>query len=108
VFAIGVYLPIASMTPIFLGGCARALCERKREGAAKTARDDDVNAGVLAASGIVAGEGLAGVAIAGLEATQVLPKEQAERLGGVGAEFGVGILLIAVAGFLVGSGRKRG
>ena len=29
-FAIGVYLPLASMAPIFVGGCVRALVERGR------------------------------------------------------------------------------
>ena len=59
-FAIGVYLPLASMLTIYVGGCLRAAVERGRKDQAQEGTD----AGVLAASGLVAGEGLAGVAIA--------------------------------------------
>ncbi|MEP7011968.1 MAG: oligopeptide transporter, OPT family [Acidobacteriota bacterium] len=64
-FAVGIYLPLGSLTPIFLGGCIRALVERKRKG--KTIEGDP---GILAASGLIAGEGLAGVAIALMVAIQ--------------------------------------
>lgn len=58
-FAVGIYLPLASMTPIFLGGMVRRLVESRRGGGAV-----EGDAGILAASGMIAGEGLAGVAIA--------------------------------------------
>ncbi|HEV7667110.1 MAG TPA: oligopeptide transporter, OPT family [Thermoanaerobaculia bacterium] len=64
-FAVGIYLPLGSLTPIFLGGCIRALVERKRKG--KVIEGDP---GILAASGLIAGEGLAGVAIALMVAVQ--------------------------------------
>jgi len=58
-FAVGIYLPLASLTPIFLGGLVRRVVEARRgEGAVEG------DPGVLAASGMIAGEGLAGVAIA--------------------------------------------
>ncbi|NJD20537.1 MAG: oligopeptide transporter, OPT family, partial [Gemmatimonadetes bacterium] len=62
-FAIGVYLPLATMASIYLGGCVQAICNRGKKGAAGKASGDP---GVLAASGLVAGEGLAGVLVAGL------------------------------------------
>jgi uncharacterized oligopeptide transporter (OPT) family protein len=37
-FAIGVYLPLASMAPIFVGGCVRALAERGQAGPARARR----------------------------------------------------------------------
>jgi putative OPT family oligopeptide transporter len=58
-FAVGIYLPLATLTPIFVGGVVRRIVEARREGAAP-----ETDAGVLAASGMIAGEGLAGVAIA--------------------------------------------
>jgi len=58
-FAIGIYLPLGSLTPIFLGGIIRRIVESRRTGAAP-----ETDPGVLAASGMIAGEGLAGVAIA--------------------------------------------
>ena len=64
-FAVGLYLPLGSLTPIFLGGAVRRLVEaRQKEGP----REGDP--GILAASGMIAGEGLAGVAIAALVATK--------------------------------------
>src|SRR5439155_19103003 len=66
-FAVGLYLPLASLTPIFVGGVVRRVVEARRgEGTAEGGSD----AGVLAASGMIAGEGLAGVAIALLVAAR--------------------------------------
>lgn len=64
-FAVGIYLPLGSLTPIFLGGLIRRMVEARR--AAGAAESDP---GVLAASGMIAGEGLAGVAIAFLVAAR--------------------------------------
>jgi putative OPT family oligopeptide transporter len=62
-FAVGLYLPLASLTPIFVGGIVRRVVESRRAGQAP-----ESDPGVLAASGMIAGEGLAGVAIAFLVA----------------------------------------
>jgi putative OPT family oligopeptide transporter len=63
-FAVGVYLPVSTMTPIFFGGMLRLWLERRsRNKAEATARRDR---GVLLGSGFVGGEGLLGVAIAGV------------------------------------------
>ena len=71
-FAVGIYLPLGSLTPIFLGGAVRSLVDRRRGEAPA-----EGNAGVLAASGLIAGEGLAGVAIAMLVAIKSSWKEGA-------------------------------
>ncbi len=65
-FAVGVYLPLASLTPIFLGGVLRRVVEARRPPAAKTETLEQAKSdpGILAASGLIAGEGLAGVAVA--------------------------------------------
>jgi putative OPT family oligopeptide transporter len=64
-FAVGLYLPLGSLTPIFLGGVVRRMVDARRtEGA------QEGNPGILAASGMIAGEGLAGVAIAGIVAAK--------------------------------------
>ena len=64
-FAVGIYLPLGSLTPIFLGGLIRRIVDARR---AVGAGESDP--GVLAASGMIAGEGLAGVAIAFLVAAR--------------------------------------
>lgn len=64
-FAVGLYLPLGSLTPIFLGGWIRRLVDARRQEGAK-----EGDPGVLVASGMIAGEGLAGVAIAFLVAAK--------------------------------------
>jgi putative OPT family oligopeptide transporter len=100
-FAIGVYLPLASMAAIFAGGCVRAWSERgqgeKREGEAR--------AGILAASGVVAGEGLAGVLVAALVASGVTAKSSAPLLQGRVGEAAALLALAAVCAFLGRAGR---
>lgn len=61
-FAVGVYLPVATMLPVFVGGMLRWWLGR-------SARSDDEreqrkDRGVLLGSGLVGGEGLVGVGIA--------------------------------------------
>ena len=60
-FAVGVYLPVSTMVPVFLGGLLRWGVERRSDPARASARRDR---GVLFGSGLVGGAGLAGVAIA--------------------------------------------
>jgi uncharacterized oligopeptide transporter (OPT) family protein len=101
-FAIGVYLPLASMAAIFAGGCARALVERSREG--RPAPETD--AGVLAASGLVAGEGLVGVVVAALVALGVASKGRPPLAGGLPGEAVTFGILLLVCAFLVRAGRR--
>jgi putative OPT family oligopeptide transporter len=61
-FAVGVYLPLSTMTPIFLGGLMRWLLTR---GQTTTVAESRTERGVLLGSGFVGGEGLLGVALAG-------------------------------------------
>ena len=101
-FAIGVYLPLGSMAAIYVGGCVRALVERAR-GAASAGESDP---GILAASGLVAGEGLAGVAVAALVAAGLAPKSLAPRLAGPPGEAASVLLVLAICGFLLFAGRS--
>jgi putative OPT family oligopeptide transporter len=101
-FAIGVYLPFATLAPLFVGGCVRALVERGRGGESRQG-----DPGVLAASGLVAGEALAGVVIAGLVAVGAAPRSQAPLLSGsVGAGMVV-VIVVLLCGFLYRAGRGR-
>jgi uncharacterized oligopeptide transporter (OPT) family protein len=88
-FAIGVYLPFATMAPLYVGGCVRALVERGRSGESRQS-----DPGILAASGLVAGEALAGVLIAGLVALGAAPRSRAPLVAG---PVGAVIVLAAVA-----------
>ncbi|MBL8111946.1 MAG: OPT/YSL family transporter, partial [Acidobacteria bacterium] len=103
-FAIGVYLPLSSMAAIFVGGCVRGLVENGRETKKGEGESDP---GVLAASGLVAGEGLAGISVAVLVVTKIAPKSMDPRLGGLAGELGTVALLLAVCAFLYLSAKRK-
>ena len=67
-FAVGMYLPLGTTFAIFMGGVVRWVTDKLRDrrgfNDAQKARVD--NAGVLTASGLIAGEALCGLVIAGL------------------------------------------
>jgi uncharacterized oligopeptide transporter (OPT) family protein len=78
-FAVGVYLPVSTMTPIFVGGLIRLWMERSA--ANETAAADRRERGVLLGSGFVGGEGLLGVGIA------LVAVWQSRRPEGIGIEW---------------------
>ncbi len=95
-FAVGVYLPVSTMTPIFVGGLIRLWMERKARDETQAA--DRRERGVLLGSGFVGGEGLLGVGIAlGAVAKSARPE-------GIGTEW-LGTetiaMLVGVAAFAV-------
>jgi putative OPT family oligopeptide transporter len=63
-FAVGMYLPLTTMSPIFVGGVIRRLVESGAKGD-KRKLETRREGGVLFSSGLIAGEGLMGVVIAG-------------------------------------------
>lgn len=63
-FAVGVYLPVATMVPVFLGGLLRWIIEKRARNEADAASRREE--GILFGSGLVGGEGLLGVVIAGI------------------------------------------
>ena len=69
-FAVGVYLPLSSSTPIFIGGVVRWLIDRRARAAnaklteAELIAETDKGPGVLMASGYIAGGAIAGIFIA--------------------------------------------
>ncbi|MGC3982989.1 MAG: oligopeptide transporter, OPT family [Steroidobacteraceae bacterium] len=71
-FAVGVYLPLATTVPMLLGGVLRWWNDRGRQAAAEKRGEDeatiaanaDRSAGVLMASGYIAGGAIAGIIIA--------------------------------------------
>ncbi|MEO6244720.1 MAG: oligopeptide transporter, OPT family [Opitutaceae bacterium] len=71
-FAVGVYLPLSSSAPIFIGGLVRWLVDRSMKRHASRAHlseeehaaESDKSPGVLLASGYIAGGAIAGIIIA--------------------------------------------
>ncbi|UCE23420.1 MAG: oligopeptide transporter, OPT family [Candidatus Zixiibacteriota bacterium] len=62
-FAVGLYLPVSTMTPIFVGGCIRYFIEKKHQGDTRTL-EARCERGILFSSGLIGGEGLLSVGIA--------------------------------------------
>jgi hypothetical protein len=77
-FAVGVYLPIATTTPIFVGGAVRWLVDKytRRKFAGRDLTEEqlvaegDKSSGVMLASGYIAGGALAGVIYAFLNVNE--------------------------------------
>jgi putative OPT family oligopeptide transporter len=61
-FAVGVYLPLSTFTPLFIGGMLRMVLEKRAK--TEEVKDDRREKGILLGSGLVGGEGLLGVGIA--------------------------------------------
>jgi putative OPT family oligopeptide transporter len=90
-FAVGVYLPVSTMTPIFFGGMLKLWLERSSKDEAQAV--DRRDRGVLLGSGFVGGEGLLGVAIAGVAFVQ------GARPAGFGTSWAGSDLMINLVGF---------
>jgi OPT family oligopeptide transporter len=74
-FAVGIYLPLSTTLPIFVGGCVKAVIDWRTKSsgtsaAAHNAEDEDLSKGNLFATGLVAGGALAGVLVAGLSVNE--------------------------------------
>lgn len=66
-FAVGVYLPLATTMPIFIGGVLRWLVDRVRR---FSAEESETSPGTLMSTGLIAGGSLAGIIIALLKVFQ--------------------------------------
>jgi putative OPT family oligopeptide transporter len=95
-FAVGVYLPVSTMTPIFVGGLIRWWMERTAKD--ETTAADRRERGVLLGSGFVGGEGLLGVGIA------LVAVVKSRRPEGIGTEWlgnDVTTMLVGATAFAV-------
>jgi uncharacterized oligopeptide transporter (OPT) family protein len=97
-FSIGVYLPLASMAAIYVGGCVRALYDRRSSALPATTGGDP---GVLAASGLVAGEALAGILVAGLVAMGLAPRAGTPVITNLSGDVAVVVVVVIVCAFLL-------
>jgi OPT family oligopeptide transporter len=110
-FAIGVYLPLSTTLPIFLGGVIRGVVDsvKKRRGEAVAEGGEDLERGNLFATGLVAGGALMGVIFAFLHipAAMVtflerLSVENAMKAGlGETGYYLLGVLFFAIMGWLL-------
>ncbi|MFC2157197.1 OPT family oligopeptide transporter [Acidobacteriota bacterium] len=62
-FAVGMYLPLSTMTPIYVGGLVRSLIDRSAKNNEELKKKKSER-GILLSSGFIAGEGIGGVFLA--------------------------------------------
>jgi putative OPT family oligopeptide transporter len=96
-FAVGMYLPLETTTPIFVGGLACRLVEWKRGSALQS----DAGPGILFSSGLVAGGSILGLAASGLAAPDAEKWARLLAFGGERLPEGVGFLLFLGLAYLI-------
>ncbi len=98
-FAVGVYLPLATTLPIFVGGALRGLVDRAR---GLTPEEAETSPGTLMSTGLIAGGSLAGIIIALLVVFEQFGKQIDFSTPGVnGGEPAYYIPVIAAFGAMV-------
>ncbi len=108
-FAIGIYLPLATTLPIFIGGAIRGIVDhkKKKSGEVVAAEEEDLGKGNLFATGLVAGGALAGVIVAFLLASDSISKwleklnteHSLNSMFGTNGYYFIGLLFFLVMGF---------
>ena len=89
-FAVGVYLPLSTTLPIFIGGAIRGLADwRTKKKKEQTTEEEELGNGNLFATGLVAGGALAGVLVAVLSVNESV----ANAIGAISAEHHLSNLL---------------
>jgi putative OPT family oligopeptide transporter len=99
IVAVGMYLDLATVSAIFVGGVIRFISDRimARRGMSAGEIEQRVNIGTLLASGMIAGEALMALLLAGLVLEDIkLPQLAASGLLGLPVFAVVAILLIAI------------
>ncbi|MEO6189912.1 MAG: oligopeptide transporter, OPT family [Saprospiraceae bacterium] len=84
-FAVGLYLPLATTLPIWIGGLVKGIVDWNVKRKNKVAEDSELGKGSLFATGLVAGGALAGVIVALLTVDEGIAK----RIGEFSAEHGL-------------------
>jgi hypothetical protein len=77
-FAVGVYLPLSSSTPIFVGGLMRYLADRagrKPGGGAPSEAESEMGPGVLLSTGYIAGGSIGAVLVSFLSFSNDIPRQ---------------------------------
>ena len=111
-FAIGIYLPLSTTFPIFVGGAIRGIADwrKKSKGEELHGEEEDLGKGNLFATGLVAGGALAGVMVAILSVNESITKAIENwslehgisgLVGGQNAYFLLGAIFFGLMGYVL-------
>jgi putative OPT family oligopeptide transporter len=108
-FAVGVYLPLATTLPIFIGGVLRGLVDRARR---LTPEEAETSPGTLMSTGLIAGGSLAGIIIALLKVFENIGSKLdfSKTLGGEPRDRAIiafGVLVVALLAVAL-AGKRAG
>ena len=115
-FAVGLYLPLSTTLPIWIGGALKGLTDWWAKSKGEIAEDAELGKGSLFATGLVAGGALAGVIVALFQASDgtAAALERVNLQGGIVAAIGensfniLGVLCFAtLAFFLIRASRMK-
>lgn len=96
-FAVGIYLPLSTMTPIFVGGYLRHFIE-KSAGKNEKLKTDKKEKGILLGSGFIAGEG---IAMVGVAIYAFIAKAKPQGIGLISTPYADWIALAAFLGLVL-------
>jgi len=96
-FAVGMYLPLESTTPVFIGGLARKMVDRRRG----SETESDAGPGVLFSSGLVAGGSIMGLLAVGLASPGLESLAATVGFGNAALPALVGFLAFVVVAYLI-------
>jgi uncharacterized oligopeptide transporter (OPT) family protein len=108
-FAVGLYLPLSTTLPIFIGGAIKGVVDFMTKRRGDKQEDSELGRGSLLATGLVAGGALMGVIVAFMQASDGISKwlkkiSQEEALSGIlgvsGYHF-LGVLFFAIMGYIL-------
>lgn len=97
-FAIGLYLPLSTTLPIFIGGAIKGIIDWRAERRGEAKQDEELGRGSLFATGLIAGGALAGVIVALLSVNDSI----FEKMKSISAEHGLTNLIGANGYSLLG------
>lgn len=97
-FAIGLYLPLSTTLPIFIGGAIKGIIDWRAERKGEAKQDEELGRGSLFATGLIAGGALAGVIVALLSVNDSI----FEKMKSISAEHGLTNLIGANGYSLLG------
>jgi OPT family oligopeptide transporter len=97
-FAIGLYLPLSTTLPIFIGGAIKGIIDWRAERKGEAKQDEELGRGSLFATGLIAGGALAGVIVALLSVNDSI----FDKMKSISAEHGLTNLISANGYSLLG------